>query len=1102
MVEDKCPVFLCYRRQDGEWCAEWLYALLNGQTLHVVDGVDAKIDLFFDKMLPPVDNWRAHHLPAMQRARAFILVTTPGVRSDLSKPGQPDWVHEEINWWVNNRGEAPIIVDTTGDGNRWLPDVVLTRWPDANRVEITQDQITHAKEHSQDSFPRTVRHRLLAGVTLSGKTVAFEDLARLQRLTHRLRRWLVVSVVGIVLAAGTAAFTVYLSAALTDRSNRLANQLELSARLVGEGLAYRGLASMEGDPALAFRFGFEASRFDPWSSLPYKVMRRALLQTPVWRRFIPPETWEEQLFFLPPGATPYDSLAISPNFEFLLTGASTRENSGEKPGKTLYLYDIEDGTLLDERKLRDDERVLTTEDTIGRFYAIERGEKADVEATTLFYLLNPQDWKTPAFEDSCVKAHVFDTTTDQCFVLRNDGAIIRYSLLQGDEPAVQEDTIASWTEAALLSIHPSAPALLLWSDQEVRRVDTDTGVLSTVYKSPDSRRVVRTMAGPSRGEVVVVTISGDFMQRRLHLDAIDSSGTHPLVSHGFPSFQFMDDNTAGILSASIGAERIVLAYSAEEDAESGIKVIDLEWESQTGSAFAYIDRGPLDTGREAATFDVGGNIAISPDGGYLYHASQRAGTSGTTSTGGAMVTWDLASLDENSTLRPVPVPIAGLHTPVIRVAFDLDGARVLIWDARGISHIYKRRSGTPPLFQQRTRLAEEHEKRFFKPDVTQWDMGRLALVCYSPSDKRYIDLSTGLEIQLDRIVGEQPILDSSWIAAPEETFTVVTKRSVIAVREGLVVREMTSDDPPARAFVNEHGVALGFNDKITVLDVSTLDEIAQIEVKTAPVSLWLDSKGPDSGIKLYALLNDGSYHLWDLSRSLTPSVATHPEVTLDGPGNAYSYRVSNTDMLISHYEVEKTSFGFGLAAKQPPTEIRRFDLKTGEQLSSLPPPEGGWPDRALRIERMAVTETGEWCIVFATVGTRNVFVGIWTDREHKPNTWLNLGDVEVEMLRPENPHGEKFAVVSLDDLVRIVSLQDGTIIGEIDRPLGGGGLVPRIAIDSGKPMFVTDHHFRQASARLARGGLDTAKTITNVTLDERTKSELDGLFEVLVDPPN
>ena len=89
MPRNKCPIFMCYRREDGEWCAEWLYDLLNGHAVENGGQDDQQINLFFDKMIPAIANWREHHLPAMQRARAFILITTPGAKTNLSKPGQP-----------------------------------------------------------------------------------------------------------------------------------------------------------------------------------------------------------------------------------------------------------------------------------------------------------------------------------------------------------------------------------------------------------------------------------------------------------------------------------------------------------------------------------------------------------------------------------------------------------------------------------------------------------------------------------------------------------------------------------------------------------------------------------------------------------------------------------------------------------------------------------------------------------------------------------------------------------------------------------------------------------------------------------------------------
>jgi len=65
----------------------------------------------------------------------LIVVCTPGISKNFSKRGQPDWVYEELNWWLQRRTSAPIVIDATGEGDRWLPEAITKRWPDLNRID-------------------------------------------------------------------------------------------------------------------------------------------------------------------------------------------------------------------------------------------------------------------------------------------------------------------------------------------------------------------------------------------------------------------------------------------------------------------------------------------------------------------------------------------------------------------------------------------------------------------------------------------------------------------------------------------------------------------------------------------------------------------------------------------------------------------------------------------------------------------------------------------------------------------------------------------------------------------------------------------------------
>src|SRR6185503_19927944 len=90
------PVFLCYRRSDGSWFAEWLYDRLNNIEYRDSDNHRCRLRVYYDKTAPGVADWKSLHFPSLQTARAMLLICTPGLAKDFSRRGHPDWVYEEL----------------------------------------------------------------------------------------------------------------------------------------------------------------------------------------------------------------------------------------------------------------------------------------------------------------------------------------------------------------------------------------------------------------------------------------------------------------------------------------------------------------------------------------------------------------------------------------------------------------------------------------------------------------------------------------------------------------------------------------------------------------------------------------------------------------------------------------------------------------------------------------------------------------------------------------------------------------------------------------------------------------------------------------------
>lgn len=202
-------VFLCYRQVDGSRVAEWLNSKLDGLTFG--EGANqSKLAVYFDQAAIATSDWKAVHRPSLERAQALIFVSTPGA---LSRVDGEDWVHMELEWWIRHRDTAPLVVDATGEGDRWIPKSVREKWPDIQRVPVTPDLLADESDQSRSS---RVVGRLIDGIRYSDASVLFEDVAQKRQLLKRSRYGLLGAIGAAILAVIGLWFALSINAQLSD----------------------------------------------------------------------------------------------------------------------------------------------------------------------------------------------------------------------------------------------------------------------------------------------------------------------------------------------------------------------------------------------------------------------------------------------------------------------------------------------------------------------------------------------------------------------------------------------------------------------------------------------------------------------------------------------------------------------------------------------------------------------------------------------------------------------------------------------------------------------------------------------------------------------
>lgn len=248
-VKPDCPLFICYRRTDGEKGARWLHEHLEGRLVRIGDQPteEGALSIYLDVAAPAVGNWLELHGPALSRARALLVLVTPGLRSKL-KP--EDWVYRELEWWLDNRKVAPILVDLTGEGERWLPTVLRARWPHAQRVPLPLEEWSSLEPSERARQEALAVESIRRGIELSEQGVRFEDLEKQKALIRRLGRSLAAMTVAMIGALVAAVLAISFAKQASHQEEEVRQQLSRTyseqadrAWARGDGLAARILSA-------------------------------------------------------------------------------------------------------------------------------------------------------------------------------------------------------------------------------------------------------------------------------------------------------------------------------------------------------------------------------------------------------------------------------------------------------------------------------------------------------------------------------------------------------------------------------------------------------------------------------------------------------------------------------------------------------------------------------------------------------------------------------------------------------------------------------------------------------------------------------------------
>ena len=235
------PIFICYRQSDGLAVARRLHELLDKHETAGPSGEQIRLDVYLDQTMAAVADWRELHKPYLEKARALLVVCSPGAKID---EGPDDWVHREIHWWLKHRNVAPILIDPLRQGLRYVPNEIKERWPEIQRVPVVSSEWTNLPAAELEEKSSALRRVILGAIVPSGKAVWQQELEEARRSADHLRRALVAAVV-LLTVAGVTTIYAFIQQSRAEASAKAAD----ISRRVSEASFYDAQAASSFDEA-------------------------------------------------------------------------------------------------------------------------------------------------------------------------------------------------------------------------------------------------------------------------------------------------------------------------------------------------------------------------------------------------------------------------------------------------------------------------------------------------------------------------------------------------------------------------------------------------------------------------------------------------------------------------------------------------------------------------------------------------------------------------------------------------------------------------------------------------------------------------------------
>lgn len=159
------PIFISYRQTDGSDLARWLHDKLCGRTLPPTGEfltAPATLSVYLDQTASATSDWKQLLEQELKRTQILTIVCSPGALYEFND--REDWFYHELNWWLNNRTTAPVLVAKSGLEPFWVPKIIRERWSDIQIVYVPPELFSPLASGEQEAAVNAIVQSILSGI--------------------------------------------------------------------------------------------------------------------------------------------------------------------------------------------------------------------------------------------------------------------------------------------------------------------------------------------------------------------------------------------------------------------------------------------------------------------------------------------------------------------------------------------------------------------------------------------------------------------------------------------------------------------------------------------------------------------------------------------------------------------------------------------------------------------------------------------------------------------------------------------------------------------------------------------------------------------------